>query len=358
MALTPRGRVEKVLREGKADKVPFTIYENKIPQCTVERQLRNRGLCIVQRTVPVLKVTQPHVRMTQHTYTDQGRTYTRTQYETPVGTLSSLAELAGFTSWTHEHLFKTQDDYKALKFLIDDTVLEPNYAGFLRVEEDAGTDIIMRGGIGLEPLQTLISGYMGTETYCFEWMDRRDEVLKLYDAIVDVRRRTYPMLAESPAWTFNYGGNVTPEIVGLQVFEDYYLPHYQEACEVLHQAGKLVGVHFDANCRLFSKAIARSSLDYIEAFTPEPDTDMTLAEARQAWPGKVLWINFPSSVHLRSNHSVEQMTFDLVDSLGHVDGLIFGITEDIPPERWQESCTAIMDGLDRHAATRPEWYHR
>jgi len=28
-------------------------------------------------------------------------------------------------------------------------------------------------------------------------------------------------------------------------------------------------------------------LDYIEAFTPAPDTDMTLAAARKAWPDKV-----------------------------------------------------------------------
>ena len=39
-------------------------------------------------------------------------------------------------------------------------------------------------------------------------------------------------------------------------------------------------------------AIAGTSLDYIEAFTPAPDTDMTLGAAREAWPGKVLWLNF------------------------------------------------------------------
>ena len=55
-----------------------------------------------------------------------------------------------------------------------------------------------------------------------------------------------------------------------------------------------------------SKAIAGTALDYIEAFTPAPDTDMTLAEARAAWPDKVLWINFPSSVHLKPNAEVEQ----------------------------------------------------
>jgi len=39
-----------------------------------------------------------------------------------------------------------------------------------------------------------------------------------------------------------------------------------------------------------------------------------------------------------------------------MDGVIMGITEDMPPERWQNSCRAIMDGLDRHAREKPELY--
>ena len=60
-------------------------------------------------------------------------------------------------------------------------------------------------------------------------------------------------------------------------------------------------------------AIAATDLDYIEAFTPAPDTDMTLAEARKAWPDKVLWLNYPSSLHLKSDARVEQVERMLAD---------------------------------------------
>jgi hypothetical protein len=49
--MTPRKRVEIALHGGHSDKVPFTIYEAKIPQCVTERLMRNRGLCIVKRDV-------------------------------------------------------------------------------------------------------------------------------------------------------------------------------------------------------------------------------------------------------------------------------------------------------------------
>jgi len=354
--MTPRKRVEIALQNGHSDRAPFTIYESKIPQCAAEREMRNRGLCIVNR-VSVFTTSLPNVKITSRTSHENGHAMTRVFYETPEGTLSTLTEPAGFTSWRHELLFKSPEDYKAILFMIKDEVYEPAYDQVALAQSDFGEDAIFRAGIGLEPLQALISGnIMKMETFCVEWMDNRDEILKLYEAVVANRRKIYGIVAQSPLLHANYGGNVTPEIIGLETFEKYYVQHYNEAAEIMHKHGKLIGCHFDANCKLLSKAIAATDLDYIEAFTPAPDTDMTLAEARQAWPDKVLWLNFPSSVHLRPDADVEAVTMDLLNQAGNIDGLIMGITEDMPPGRWQNSCRAIMNGLERHARENPGRY--
>lgn len=346
---TPRGRVETVLRGGVTPVIPFTVYEKKIPPCTAEREMRNRGLCIVNR-VAVFETHWPNVRVTEHTCWEDSKRLTRTQYETPHGALSTLSEFGGFTSWLHEKMFKTPDDYRALLFLIQDEVYEPTYAAVARAMDAAGPDLIFRANFGLEPLQDLVSGsFMAMETFCTEWMDNRDEILKLYHALVEKRREVYPLVARSPVLHANYGGNVVPEITGLETFETYFVDHYNEAAEVMHGQGKLIGCHFDANCKLLSKAIGGTDLDFIEAFTPAPDTDMTLAEAREAWPDKVLWLNFPSSVHLRTDAEVEQVTMDMLNDLESTQGVIMGITEDVPPERWQDSFRAIMNALERYS---------
>ncbi len=353
---TPRDRVEQALRRELPEQVPFTTYESKLPQCAAERSLRNRGLCIVHRR-NVFQSHFPNVTIRQETFAEGGRRLTRTHYGTPVGALSTLEENAGFTTWFHERMFKTPDDYRALRFLIRDEVDTPDYAAYARTEADFGGDAICRAGFGLEPLQALISGqYLGMTDFCLEWMDRRDEVLKLYEALVENRRRRYALVAESPASHANYGGNVVPAIVGPELFETYYLPHYQEAAEAMHRAGKWIGSHFDDDCRLLAPSIAKTDLDYIEAFTPAPGTDLTLAEARRAWPDKVLWLNFPSVVHLQPDAEVERTTVALLDEVESVEGLIMGITEDIPPARWRGSCRAIQDGLERHVRLHPERY--
>jgi len=355
--MTPRERVVTALRGGHADKVPFTIYENKIPQCQAERELRNRGLCIVYRKTPVFKTHRPNVRTKQEVWWQDDKQFVRTIVETPVGVLTRLDQPAGFTTWHHKKLFSGPEDYKAILFYIRDEQYEPNYDAFAAAERHWGQDAICRAGIGLEPLQELISGgIMDMQTFCMEWMDRRDEILKLYEAIVANRRRIYPLVARSPAWIVNYGGNVPPEIVSPQIFEQYYLPHYNEAAEILHKHGKLIGCHFDANCKLLAEGIARTKLDYIEAFTPAPGTDMTLGEARAAWPDKVLWFNLPPVLHLGSDQQVERATFEMISELESVDGLLMCVTEDIPEHRWRDSCRAIMDGLDRHAAENPHLY--
>jgi len=63
-------------------------------------------------------------------------------------------------------------------------------------------------------------------------------------------------------------------------------------------------------------------------------------------------------LHLKSDEEVERAAFEMMDSLPSPEGVLFGITEDIPEHRWRDSCRAIMDGLDRHAKERPERYER
>ncbi len=347
-AQTPKEAVEIALHGGFSGSVPFTIYEAKIPQCASERDLRNRGLCIVNRRIPVYKTISPNVKVTEFSYWEDGKKLCRTSYETPLGTVSTLSEPAGFTTWTHEKMFKSPEDYKILKFIANDQQFRPCYQNLTTAEQNAGGDIIFRSSLGLEPLQCFISGnMMGMQDFCYEWIDHRDEILAIASIIREKHHHIARLIADSPVGHANYGGNVVPEIIGKETFEQYYVPCYNEAADILHRKGKLLGCHFDANCRLLAQSIAESQLDYIEAFTPAPDTDLSLAEARAIWKNKVLWLNFPSSWHLCPDQEVRQKTHQLLGELQDFSGLIMGITEDIPPERHLNSCNAIMTGLEQ-----------
>jgi hypothetical protein len=345
MNITPYKRAIAALRGQWTGKVPFTAYEYLVSQCYAERNLRNRGLCIVKR-VQSYSLQHPNVsEKSLHYMDDFGKSLIRTTLYTPCGELSSLVELSGSSWWTREYLFKTPDDYKALRFLAGNYVAKPCYEDIAKMKDSLGEDFILRDQIPLEPLQTIISDYMGTEAFCFEWMDNRDEVMRLYDTLTERNRLTYSLVADGPLEFANYGGNVVPQLIGTEGFTRYYAPHYDEAAESLHRKGKLIGTHLDADNTLIMKQIGETALDYIEAY--DAGISPPAAEALRAWQGKSLWLNWPSAWHLNPPEKVYELTLKLLRSCAPADRILIGITEDVPVERWRGNFEAIMDAIDK-----------
>lgn len=343
--LTPRKRVELALRKEYADKVPLTIYESLMPRCTCERKLRDDGLCLISGN-HVYSTTTPNVKQYNEGYFENGIYKQRCFFETPYGALTKVLVPKPGTTWTEKELFSSPDDYRAILFMIQDEVYTEAYAEFARWQDEKGPDFFCRAGLGYEPLQHIMTKIMGVEAFCLEWMDNRDEILKLYDAMTAQRRKQYKLAAASPALCVQYGGNISPEITGLERFKEYYLPHYQEALEELHKHGKIVGVHLDANNKLLAPEIAKTGLDYVEAFTPPPDCDMGVKEALDMWENKTLWINFPSSVHLAETEVIKAATRQILKEGIPGNRLMIGVTEDIPQNDCQRSMTAISEVIN------------
>jgi hypothetical protein len=327
------------------------MYTEMAPQCRAERELRNAGMCLVSR-VRVHRTETAGIATRAVHYVENGRPRVRTHIDTPCGELTSLDEPAGFTSWTIEKLFKGPADYPRLLSLVTSRRHFPDYAPFAAAERALGGDGIVRADIGLTPLHEIMVHWMGLEAFSVEWAERRDEVLTLYDAMVEDQRKVYPIIARSPALFSNYGGNEVPEVMGKERFRQYVVPLYQEAAHELHASGRLVGAHLDGNNRPWAADVAASDLDYVEAFTPRPDTDMSLAEALAAWPRKIVWANFPSSVHVASLETIRETTRQLLREAAGENRFILGVTEDIPPDRWQENMLAVSETIDEMAAGR------
>ena len=348
--MTPKERVVAALSCEWADRVPFTSYYNKFFYSRTERELRNDGLCIIHFRVPVFRCETQEVREQEIVRQDvQGRRLVTRIIETPKGKLSETFVCLPdhplipyqLLPWRREYLFKGPEDYPVLEYMIRNRRYVPQYESFSRLQEDVGDDVFLIPTVGYSPLMTIIYEIMGLERFSVEWNERRASVMELFEVLTEDQRRYFPIIAGSPAKAVIFGGNVSTEVIGLDRFESYILPHYNALATQLHKRGKLLGVHFDANTRAFAPSIAESEIDFIEAFTPSPDTDMGVREARSYWKDKVLWINFPSSVHLKSPQIVEETARKILQEADSGKGFLIGITETVPPERWQSSFSVI-----------------
>ena len=345
--MTPRERVMAVLRHEKPDRIPFVVFDNKLPMCTDERTLRNRGLCVASR-VYSYTVHYPNVKKTMLYYTDTNdKNLVKTVFETPVGTLSKVEEPTGVNSWQYEHLFKSEDDYAALLFLVQDTVFKPEYARSAQIKAELGEDFVVRDGIPIEPIQIIISSYMGVERFCYEWMDNRDMVITLAKAILDVNRKACEIVANGPLDFALCGANAMPLIIGKDIFKEYYIPYYNECAAVMHKHNKLVGAHMDGGYKTVLAEIANCGLDYLESYDIGMDNP-SLKESKEILGDKVLWLNWPSAWQLNEPTMIEELTVRMLEDGGSGDNIIVGIIENIPPERWRDNYIAIMDGMYRY----------
>jgi hypothetical protein len=78
-----------------------------------------------------------------------------------------------------------------------------------------------------------------------------------------------------------------------------------------------------------AESIGKTSLDLIESFTPPPDCDLPLAEARRLLPQQTIQINFPSSVHLGGAEAVLRTAAEILKEAAPGNRFIVGVSEDV-----------------------------
>jgi hypothetical protein len=109
-----------------------------------------------------------------------------------------------------------------------------------------------------------------------------------------------------------------------------------ELAELLAERDALVFVHMDGDLKPLWQAIADSKVGGIDSLAPTPDNDTPVAQAIKMWPEKRLWVNFPSSVHLRGYDAVRAEAEAILKAGGHT-GLRYAPTlgNDVPiDQRW------------------------
>jgi len=334
--MTLREQLMTVLRGGKADRVPFTCYKGLLPPGG--EVIENLTLVA---SAPAFGTVGPEGVETTSEEVSPG--VRETTMRTPWGTLTHLAhtETGYGSAWTKEYWVKTEGDYAVLEQLIRNTQVVPSPGAVAAAQADLGDRGVILAWMNRAPFQRLWIEYVGMENLALHLMDFPAAVEGVIEAMLDQARDIIRVTAASEAELIWVPDNITGEMTGPAFFRKYQLPYYREVCDKLLPAGKLPCCHMDGMLRQIADVIAETDLPVMEAFTPPPDGNLSVREARERWPEKVLWLNFPSSVHLREPDAVAQVTEELVAEAGDCRGFAVGVTENIPASVGARSLEAI-----------------
>lgn len=311
--------------------------------------MREMGLGLDERC-SIYRTFMPNVGIESRTIGD----YVYTTYRTPVGELRSKTRIGmrfqfPGGSWTVEYPVKNADDIKALRFMIEDTVYEPDYENYVRIKEELGEDGIVTVWADYTPLMKIIVRYMGFRTFALMYRKNRDAIEDLINILDESFSKMYRIIADSPAEIVRMGDNIDSLLVSPSMFEKYCLPYYNKYAKTLHDKGKTVISHMDGRLKALKNLIAETRLDAIEAFTPPPGGDLPPREAREAWSNKAIWMNFPEEVFLRTPEEIERYTITLLEEIAPGEGFIISVTEDIHPDHYRKGIETVTKTLYRYS---------
>jgi hypothetical protein len=345
--MTMRERILAVVQGRELDRVPFVMYDGILPTGEVQEYLGREHIGLM-RWSNVHRVEHPHCCFeTQEYYIGESK-WQRITLHTPAG---SVYEERAFepvygSSSIRKHYVQKPEDYEPFWAYLNDGVVLEDYDHYYRDVAELGDDGVPLVAIERSPYQQLWVQWVGLDMLGFHFADCPERVEKTIDLLRQRARRIFELARRSPAPFIDFPDNITAPAIGPRRFREYCVPMYNELADMLAERQALVFVHMDGDLKPLWQAITESKVLGLDSFAPAPDNDTTVAQAVAMWPDKRLFINFPSSVHLRPADQVRAEAENILAAAGHTGRLQIQLSENVPYGVWRTSLPAIAGAIE------------
>ena len=349
--MTMRERILAVVQGRPHDRVPFVMYDSILPLLEVRRCLGRERIGLL-RWCQVHREEHPHCRFETEEYYRGPARWQRNTLHTPVGSIyeERAIESAYESSSIRKHYVQGPGDYEVLWAYLEDSVVLEDHERYHQDQAELGDDGLPLVAVERTPYQQLWVQWVGLDTLVFHLADYPDRVQHTIDLLRQRARRIFEIAYASPAPFVDFPDNITAPAIGPARFREYCVPLYNELANMLAERGAIVFVHMDGDLKPLWSAIADSKVRGLDSFAPAPDNDTTVGQAVSLWPEMRLFVNFPSSVHLRPGEQVRTEAEEILAAAGHTGRLQIQISENVPSGVWRTSLPAIAEAIDAFGA--------
>lgn len=343
-----RERIEAFWSGERPDQVPYTIYWNEWRHTANDpawTPLYAAGLGVTWY-LRTFAANWRGVEVFDEQHEEEGRTVRRQVRRTAVGEITATWE----DGWNRKYFLETAADYRVMTHIVEHTDISPCYETYA-----AQAAALPPWGIAIPelwrtPLQQILVDFAGLENLSWHLVEYEEEVRRLYAALLASFRRIVEVVARGPGRYLSNLENFTAETLGPRRFREFLLPVYEEFFPMLHAAGKIVGCHYDGRLASCRSLIAGAPIDLIESLTPPPEGDLTLAEARAAWPEKLFWSNLNVGCYALPPSELRNLVLRRVAEAAP-DGrrLAFEVSEQYP-SNWRDAMPVVLAALQETRA--------
>lgn len=279
---------------------------------------------------------------------------TLTTIETPVGTQTAI-ERTTPTNRGVIHVKRpivTQDDLRVATWRAERATWRwdaDQYAAVQATWGRLGAPTIYLPRVNV---QDLYINTMGVEAAIYAMIDWPDRVEAYFRALDDLHERLIDRVVQSPIRIINFGDNLHGSTLSPDLFRMYVLPAYHRRLEKLHAGGCFVHSHWDGDCKPLLPFARETGLDGIEAITPWPQGDVTLAEVQDALGDMYLIDGIPAIYFDREwpISVLEDCVHELLERFA--PRLILGISDELSSHGEIERIRRVTEIVDDYNAAR------
>ena len=344
---TMRERIRAVVRGEKPDLVPFVQYDgNAAPNEEIWSVVGRQNMGILRWT-RLHKIEHPGCRTHTAPLEYQGKRGLQTTIETPRGIMTEerYYEPTYNTAWIKEHFVKDPEDYEMLIAYMEDAVVVEDLEPFQRACAELSDQGLPLVAVERTPYQQLWVQWVCIEDLALHMVDCPERVEACIEMLARQEREIFQIVARTEVEFVDFPDNITAPVIGEKNFRKYCVPLYDELAGMLSERDVPVFVHMDGDLKPLWQAIGESGVRGIDSLSPPPDNDTSAGEVVSMWPQTRVWVNFPSSVHLKTPEGIYDQAGEILEQAGHTGRLQIQISENVPPGGWKKSFPEIVRAI-------------
>jgi len=271
--------------------------------------------------------------------------------DTPVGSITQVerSNTSNPGRFPEKWWIACEDDMKVMIWIEEHMNWrwdEKSYRQNLQIWEGCGAPAIYMPRVSI---QELFVTTMGVENTIYALADYPDTVEAYFEAMSASHMREIDLINESPVNLVNFGDNIHAGVLSPRLFEKYVLPEYLKRTEKLHRAGKFTFAHWDGDVGPLLPYVRQCGLDGIEAVTPKPQGDVTLAEVREAFGDKMFLVDGIAAILFCEDFTLDELEAQVRECIDlFAPNLILGISDELPSNGSLERIKFVGEIVDAY----------
>lgn len=292
--MTSRERILGAIRGKEIDRVPWSPFLAYYWQY-VPREIQAQGEFEYMKKMgadPLMRGFHLLFRIENKNVERTSKQEGNKRYDTihtPVGDLLEVRTYSpdADTWFLTGHPVSTEEDFKVLQYIYENTIVYPNQQPFEEGKKVLGEDGVGAPCIGIASktaFQDLVEHWCGTEALTYALYDFPEIVEECLEVMRQRDRETVKYTLDSSAQVLNFYEDSSTTNISPAMFEKYTLPEINEWGDMIHKEDRLLMHHACGHLKDLMPHIAGSNIDILESISPPPTGNISIADASKILP--------------------------------------------------------------------------